>query len=66
MMNLSRLTVFGLLALLCSALVSCSHFRKEKKVLYAEDIPPRSVVRDGVAVTLSDQKLTVFQGGKKV
>lgn len=66
MMNLSRLTVFGLLAVLCSALVSCSHFRKEKKVLYAEDIPPRSVVRDGVAVTLSDQKLTVFQGGKKV
>ncbi len=30
------------------------------------DTPPRAVVRDGVAITLRDQKLTVFRGGKKV
>ncbi len=30
------------------------------------DTPPRAVVRDGVAITLRDQKLTVFSEGKKV
>ncbi len=30
------------------------------------DRPPRAVVRDGVAITLRDQKLTVFREGKKV
>ncbi len=30
------------------------------------DTPPRAVVRDGVAITLRDQKLTVFREGKKV
>ena len=30
------------------------------------DTPPRAVVRDGVAITLRDQKLTVFRGGKVV
>lgn len=30
------------------------------------DIPPRAVVRDGVAITLKDQKLTVIRDGKKV
>lgn len=29
-------------------------------------MPPRAVVKDGVAITLRDQKLTVFRGGKKV
>lgn len=33
---------------------------------YAKDVPPRAVVRDGVAVTVCDQKLTIYQGGKKV
>ncbi len=33
---------------------------------YTPDTPPRAVVRDGVAITLRDQKLTVFQEGKKV
>lgn len=46
-------------------LSSCGLFQPEKK-LYAEDIPPKAVVRDGVAVTLSDQKLTVFKEGKMV
>ncbi len=46
-------------------LSSCRVFRPER-TLYAEDIPPKAVVRDGVAVTLSDQKLTVFKAGKKV
>lgn len=34
--------------------------------LYAEDISPQAVVRDGLAVTLSDQKITLFKEGKKV
>ena len=46
-------------------LTSCSLFHSSKR-LYAEDIPPKAVVRDGVAVTLSDQKLTIFKEGKKV
>ena len=45
----------------CGTLLSsCGMFRSGKK-LYAEDIPPKAVVRDGVSVTLSDQKLTVFK-----
>ena len=44
----------------CAMLTSCSMFHKGPK-LYAEDIPPKAVVRDGVAVTLSDQKLTLFK-----
>lgn len=48
-----------------SLLSSCQFFQ-QGKTLYAEDIPPKAVVRDGVAVTLSDQKLTVFKEGKKV
>ncbi len=30
------------------------------------DSPPRAVVRDGVAITLRDQKLTVFRDGRRV
>ncbi len=50
-------------ALLCFviflfSLVSCRHAGK--------DTPPRAVVRDGVAITLRDQKLTVIRKGKKV
>ena len=47
--------LFGCLFLL--ALVSCSH---------SADRPPRAVVRDGVAITLKDQKLTVLRNGAKV
>ena len=54
-----------LLAGACAALASCRFFREQNQ-LYAEDIPPRAVVRDGVAVTLCDQKLTLFKEGKKV
>lgn len=46
-------------------LCSCLSVQQGKQ-LYAEDIPPKAVVRDGVAVTLSDQKLTLFKKGKKV
>lgn len=57
--------MFCLLAGSCILLTSCSLFHSSKR-LYAEDIPPKAVVRDGVAVTLSDQKLTIFKEGKKV
>lgn len=30
------------------------------------DTPPRAVIKDGVAITLRDQKLTVIQNGRKV
>lgn len=42
-------------------LASCHHNRG-----YAKETPPRAVVRDGVAVTVCDQKLTLFRNGKKV
>lgn len=53
-----------LLAGVAVLLSACQHH--EGKKMYAEDIPPRAVVRDGVAVTLSDQKLTLFKDGQKV
>lgn len=53
----------GALAVVVLLLSSCHHGGKK---MYAEDIPPKAVVRDGVAVTLSDQKLTLFKDGKKV
>ena len=60
-----NLRILAVLCLLTAVFSSCSAVRQGKK-LYAEDIPPQVVVRDGVAVTLSDQKLTVFKAGKKV
>ena len=54
--TLSRL--FGCL-LLGSLFASCT-------LDNTPDIPPRAVVRDGVAITLKDQKLTVLRDGKKV
>lgn len=53
--NIRRL--FGCL-FLGSMFVSCIHSEN--------DTPPRAVVRDGVAITLKDQKLTVLRDGKKV
>lgn len=53
----------GALAAACALLASCKTTQQQQ---YAPDIPPRAVVRDGVAITLCDQKLTVFSGGKKV
>ncbi len=59
----SKAALFLLSALLFS---SCQFFSKEKNYTNGPDTPPRAVVRDGVAITLRDQKLTVFQKGKKV
>lgn len=52
-----------LLSCLSAALlmVSCHHAG-----WYTKDTPPRAVVKDGVAITVCDQKLTVFRDGKKV
>ncbi len=46
-----------------SLFVSC---RSTQGYTSGPDRPPRAVVRDGVAITLRDQKLTVFRKGKKV
>lgn len=50
----------GIVLAACSLVVSCQSGH------YGRDIPPRAVVRDGVAITLCDQKLTVFRNGRKV
>ena len=51
-------TFFGLFACLFALGASaCTH---------SEERPPRAVVRDGVAITLKDQKLTVLRDGNKV
>lgn len=41
-------------------LASCHHGR------FGRETQPRAVVRDGVAVTVCDQKLTLFKNGQKV
>ncbi len=54
--------------LFAAALAVCCLFASCKSTSYVSgpDSPPRAVVRDGVAITLRDQKLTVFSEGKKV
>ncbi len=62
-------TPFYLLAVcLLSCLFSSCKFMQQGAGGYVSgpDTPPRAVVRDGVAITLRDQKLTVFKKGKKV
>ncbi len=65
MTTLTRRVFSCMLLGVCSILASCRYLEQGPK-LYAEDIPPKAVVRDGVAVTLSDQKLTLFKDGQKV
>lgn len=59
----ARLSLFAS-CLLALVQASCSSQRQQYTA--GPDLPPRAVVRDGVAITLRDQKLTVFRGGKKV
>lgn len=42
--------------------VACRH----QAYTAGPDTPPRAVIRDGVAITLRDQKLTVIRNGQKV
>lgn len=52
-----------------SLIVSCKHRRPAPAPAVpaaSNEIPPRAVVRNGVAITLKDQKLTVLRDGKKV
>ncbi len=50
--------------LLSSLFVSCQSVMDAYNS--GPETPPRAVVRDGVAITLRDQKLTVFRDGNKV
>lgn len=50
-----------LISLLASCMVSC-----QQAYTSGPDTPPRAVIKDGVAITLRDQKLTVIQNGRKV
>ncbi len=56
----------SLIAVCLFALVQASCSTQRQQYTAGPDLPPRAVVRDGVAITLRDQKLTVFRGGKKV
>ena len=47
-------------ALAATLLASC------QRMTYGRDIPPTAVVRNGVVVTLHDQKLTLLHNGRKV
>ncbi len=47
--------------------VSCKHRRTGiSEYTAGPDKPPAAVIKDGVAITLRDQKLTVLRNGKKV
>lgn len=59
MINRKKALLLLLNCLFISGLASCAFTKKEER-------PPRAVVRDGVAITLKDQKLTVFSNGQKV
>lgn len=61
MFRKSRL--LSLITLACSLLqVAC----QTQVYTAGPDTPPRAVIRDGVAITLRDQKLTVIRNGQKV
>ncbi len=53
-------------ALTSCLFTSCRTTQPARSYTSGPDTPPRAVVRDGVAITLRDQKLTVFREGKKV
>lgn len=53
--------LFSFLCLSGMSLVSC-----QRAYTPGPDRPPRAVIKDGVAITLRDQKLTVIRDGKKV
>lgn len=55
--------IFAATTALAAVLLSSCQFQNYS---YGKDIPPRAVVRNGVVVTLNDQKLTLLQNGKKV
>jgi len=66
-MNQHLIQRISLFSGICAALLvaSCSH-DESQSYTSGPDLPPRAVVQDGVAITLRDQKLTLFQGGRKV
>lgn len=55
---------FALAALALAALFQASC--QQQAYTAGPDTPPRAVIKDGVAITLRDQKLTVIRNGKKV
>ena len=56
-----------LLMAVASLQVACKHRATGiSEYTAGPDRPPRAVIKDGVAITLRDQKLTVIRDGKKV
>lgn len=62
MNNIYQPIVRILFSLCIGVLASCQTQQKG----YHLDVPPRAIVRDGVVITLKDQKLALMQQGKKV
>ena len=59
----SKFSLLSVITLACSLLqVAC----QTQVYTAGPDTPPRAVIRDGVAITLRDQKLTVIRNGQKV
>ncbi len=57
----------ALCLLFCLSLVSCNLIQpKEVAYVAGPDTTPSGVIENGIAITLRDQKLTYFQGGKAV
>lgn len=65
-MNQHFVNHIPLFATIGTALLVASCRHGEQSYTAGPDLPPRAVVQDGVAITLRDQKLTLFQGGQKV
>lgn len=61
--------MFKKIRILLPLLAVCSLFQvacRHQAYTAGPDTPPRAVIRDGVAITLRDQKLTVIRNGQKV
>lgn len=62
-MNFLKQTFAAMAALAAVLLTSC---QIQSQITYGRDVPPSAVVKNGVVVTLHDQKLTLVRNGKKV
>lgn len=62
-MNFLKQTFAAMAALAAVLLTSC---QIQSQITYGRDVPPSAVVKNGVVVTLNDQKLTIVKNGKKV
>ncbi len=65
-MMITPLLRTSLVLLIACLQVSCSLFKKDVAYVSGPDTAPRAVIEDGIAITLRDQKLSLFEEGKLV